>query len=364
MSRIVMHNTSNLRSSQSGIVSLLVTMVLMVVISLVVLGFAQLARRNQTNQLNQQLSSQAFYAAESGVNDAVNRIQQELAAGIQPSNLGKTTCGNSGIWDTLVPTLNSTDNVSYSCLTVNPSPPVLQYQDIGQTSTIVPLTSSTGNPINKLTLTWQTPQATTTPMAHCPGTTNGIFSVPASWDCGFGILRVDLVPTSSATNTAASLATSTMTFFVVPDTTGSTNPALAYPAQPASTQNAKNAVALKCSNTTGCTLNITGLSSTQYYMRVSSQEEDAKSLQVSATNTVTGALPLTGAQAIIDATGKAQNVLRRIQVYVPLGSTQNALPDFALESSDSICKRFAVMSGYYANDIPTGLTGANALCQN
>jgi hypothetical protein len=72
-----------------------------------------------------------------------------------------------------------------------------------------------------------------------------------------------------------------------------------------------------------------------------------------------------GAQAVIDSTGKAQDVLRRIQVNVPLRATsQNELSDYAIQSTDAICKRFSVMNGgYYDNDV-TGVTSTsgNRLC--
>jgi len=63
-------NTESLQRNQSGMVSIMVTMILMIVMSLIVVGFAQVSRRNQRVALDRQLSTQAFYAAESGVNDA------------------------------------------------------------------------------------------------------------------------------------------------------------------------------------------------------------------------------------------------------------------------------------------------------
>jgi hypothetical protein len=85
---------------------------------------------------------------------------------------------------------------------------------------------------------------------------------------------------------------------------------------------------------------------------------------VTAKNAAGTDIKLSGAQAQIDATGKAQDVLRRILVNVPLhASNSNALPDYALESTDSICKRFAVMDGYYSVPDLDAVTGDNALCQ-
>lgn len=78
---------------------------------------------------------------------------------------------------------------------------------------------------------------------------------------------------------------------------------------------------------------------------------------------ITSSLGLKGAQIKVDSTGKAQDVLRRIQVRLPLNATgsQNQLPDNALQSTDSICKRFSAMDDYL--DLSNTVDGDNALCQ-
>lgn len=117
-------------------------------------------------------------------------------------------------------------------------------------------------------------------------------------------------------------------------------------------------------------MTISGLSTNQYYMRVSAVYKDV-SLIVSASDSGGSALSLQGAQAVIDTTGKAQDVLRRVQVHIPLTpSSSNQLSDYAIESTDAICKRFVTMDGYfqsYAASAVSGLTSIttppNPLCQ-
>jgi len=128
----------------------------------------------------------------------------------------------------------------------------------------------------------------------------------------------------------------------------------------ASTANGNDLIAGSCTNA-GCTLTVTGLSANQYYARLMSSYE-AVSVQVSAT-TAAGAANLSGAQILIDATGKAQDVLRRIQVRVSPGpNSTTQLPDYALESTTSICKRFAVMQNYFSNNATTTDGAGNQLC--
>jgi hypothetical protein len=129
-----------------------------------------------------------------------------------------------------------------------------------------------------------------------------------------------------------------------------------------------NIVGVACTNA-DCNLTISGLSTNQYYMRVSSWYKDV-SLQITATNGA-GPVNLAGAQAVIDSTGKAQDVLRRIQVRVPYaGSSKNLLSDMALESTDAICKRFSVMDGggghpgFYQSYVSTVAPGLGASTSN
>src|SRR5260370_723625 len=104
-------------------------------------------------------------------------------------------------------------------------------------------------------------------------------------------------------------------------------------------------------------MKLAGLSGNQYYIRVSAVSQDVALSHG-------GNIPFQEHLTVIDATGKAQDVLRRVQVYVPLnGSSQNQVSDFALESTDSICKRFSVMPGLYQSNIPFNMSASNPLCQ-
>jgi Tfp pilus assembly protein PilX len=344
------------RLRQAGMVSIMVTLVLMIVISLLVLGFAQISRRNARQALDQQLSTQAFYAAESGVNDAANLIRQAIQNG--ETIPAKDTCGTAGgagasFYGSLNPELDADADVAYTCLLVDPAPTTLRFSDVGTTSIVVPLTAASGN-LNTVTLTWQTKDETNTPLDNCPTSTANAFPQVGNWECGYGVLRYDLVPTGGSFD-AVSLQNRTMTSFLVPLATGgASNIPFA-----ASDANTNTRPGVDCSNA-NCRMTITGLSGSQYYMRISSQYKNV-SLQINATNG-DGPVGLVGAQAVVDATGKAQDVLRRIQAHVPLtASSENLLSDYAIQSTDPLCKRFAVMSGYFENHVDD-VAGGNPLC--
>lgn len=371
-------STVRLDKSQEGVVSLLVTMVLMIVVSLIALGFAQVARNNQGQQLNQQLSTQAFYAAESGVNDASEIISTALSSSTPPSgsDLNRTTCTDDpGYKDMYVPlqtssynVLNQTDNVEYTCILVNGDPSAIQ-TDIGTTSKIIPINASSD--ISSIKLSWSTEGTSSDPTAGCP-TTAKLPQAAAFDNCGIGVLRVDLLPvdgTAISNASASTLADETLTFFAVP-TPGGAGASISYDGPDSSTANDDNLIPAGCVNTIpNCTVTIVIPAAyqthEQYDMRVSSEYEGSD-LAVTAASPTNPDLPLTGAQVLIDATGKAENVVRRIQVYVPIGIESNQLSDYAIESTDSICKRFMVMqgstptNGYYAS----GMNGVGVNANN
>jgi hypothetical protein len=346
-----------LRRSERGMVSIMTVMVLMIVISLIVLGFAQMSRRNQRESLDRQLSTQAFYAAESGVNDVRQLIQNAVNAGTEvPDKAGCTDTGAGAFYASLNPDLDASKGVRYSCMLVDPSPTKLRYSNVGTTSLIVPMVSANGENFSQIRLDWQSKIAGS-PVSGCPNSTDGVFSPTSTWsaNCGYGVLRFDLVPTSGNQD-AASLRDGAMTVFAVPYRTAGSN-SVAYAA---SASNTNNVFGVACT-TDGCNLSVTGLNQDSYHLRITSLYRDV-AMQISATNGSGTALEIEGAQAVIDVTGKASDVLRRIQVNVPLRSTsQNQLSDFAIQSTDAICKRFAVMDGYYDNDV-TGVTSTNRLC--
>ncbi len=338
-------------SREAGMVAIMTTMILMIVISLIVLGFAQVSRRNERQALDRQLSTQAFYAAETGVNDASEILKTAIDAGNPVED--KTSCGSTagaGFYGSLDPVIDDNNNVEYTCLLVDSTPPSLVYSSIGSTGTVIPVTAASGN-IASLRLTWQSKDGTSTPANNCPtSAASGTLPAASGWGtCGYGVLRFDLVPTAGSTHTLASLQAATMTTFLIPLRPAQpTTPSVNY-----STGGANNKVAVSCSNT-NCQFTVNfPAPSNQYYLRVRSIYRTA-SIEVeafSAINAGGSVVSLSGTQALVDSTGKAEDVLRRIQVRVPLaGSSSNLLSDYAIQSNEAICKRFSVMDGLFTND--------------
>ncbi|HSX35897.1 MAG TPA: pilus assembly PilX N-terminal domain-containing protein [Patescibacteria group bacterium] len=348
---------------QAGMVSILVTMVLMIVLSLVVLGFAQIARRNERQSLDRQLSTQAFYAAEAGINDVVDLIK--TASG---PITAKPDCNNSGpLYSPLnaLSTLDAATNVTYSCVTVDPAPPGVSYSLDGVTSFVLPIIPASGT-ISQLTFTWKsTDPANPSPALGCPSAAAQHFSDSGNWaasNCGYGVLRFDLVPTGGAL-TASSLEAGTMSSFVVPLRSGGSA------VIPFSASGSQDLVGTRCTNgaTAQCSVTInSGLGGNNYFLRIGTLYKPA-TLLISGKDGSGSPVAFSGLQAVIDATGKAQDVLRRVQVRIPLpGAGVNKSSDYAIQSSGSVCKRFVLMSNYYKSeasaDVPSMDAGTNPLC--
>ena len=325
-----------------GLVSILVAMMIMVLVTLIVLSYSRIVRRETLQVLDRQLSSQAFYAAESGVNAVANSIQNNQLALNDPTNLYQDTdCKTFPPTRPLNPILDNTSGTEVTCMKVDLTPPFLRYDISNKHSTAFTVKSSSGAPIRAIKFNWQKTGAT--PVANCSAAVPLQLksASPGIWDCPIGMLRVDIVPTGGPITRASAEANRYSTFLYPVD-------GVAGGATTANTTvgTGKNdLLATQCSGVspTTCTMNFTSLPgvSNAYTVRVFAVY-GTSTLTITATDAASSSLLLIGAQASIDATGRAGDTLKRISVRVPLASTTLATPDFALQAGDGICKRYVV----------------------
>lgn len=331
----------SLRSSQDGMVSIIVTLIVMSILTLIVLGFAQLARREQREALDKQLSTQAYYAAESGINDATRLINAKTFTA------DKSNCDNDPNFTNV---LNATNRVSYTCLLVDQTPEDLKYDNIRvDDATIVPLNpidpaTKAPVPIDTLDITWTRSDGKGS--SYYNGT-----DLPAvdQWGTNSkaGILRLDIVQLPDAGFNRTSLTQGTYTTYLYPQAIG-TNPGIgnAIPTNithavgAGNTPNQGSISYVNCD--TVCHVKINALPSgiTHYYIRLSSVYSSSKAV-ISAYN-AGRKVSFIDAQYIIDATGKASNVVKRLRVHKSAKPTNYKYPPFALETGDGICKQLDV----------------------
>ena len=331
-------------ADQRGMASIVITMVTMVVISLIVIGFATVSRREQRQSLDQLLSSQAFYAAESGVEDARAIIKSAVAAG-QPIAAKDDCAANNpgGTYPTGDQTIvDSQYETSYTCLKVDPGPTSVLFDGVGQNSVVVPVT--TDQPLTSLRVTWKPSTAPSGSPNVCPVSSVRSFSSQTNWTCGYGVLKADIVPTDGAI-TRAGLGAGLANGIFVPVRGGGVGQ-LSY----AAARGGANVTDANCDTAgyTQCTATFTNIPGgvRSLSLRVTSMYR-ASDIQIEGF--VGGnAQEIKGVQAIVDSTGRASDILRRIQVRLPLIQTGGKLPGYAISSNGAICKRFNITPNYFA----------------
>jgi hypothetical protein len=355
------------RNNESGIVSIMVTMILMIVISLIVIGFSQVTRRNQRETLDRQLSTQAFYAAETGVNDVITALKNGPPTTFPLQTTYAKNCdgpnsfinfihsNNSGISNFIGP------NVGYTCLLVNDTPPSVVVNVQLGSSRVVPLLMNMANN-GSLTISWKANTLSGADVLHCPSGGNAIdaFTPYDVWNqpgaaCPFGLLRFDLYA-DSGTYDAQTMANNSVAVYMVPARTKSPSNNISF-GNPSQSVYVRN---VKCTNA-ACTGTITGLKPfvASYYMRLSSIYQNLGDV------TITGAPGTTfaGAAIVIDSTGQAQDQLRRIQVRIPLVDNSGIkVPVNSLQSVGAICKRFEI-AGSGSPAAPDFNDPSNPLCR-
>jgi len=335
-------------------VSITITVVFIMVISLTVLGFSQISRRNSREALDRQLSSQAFYAAEVGVNDVRNKV-----ANLEESNQpvpSQTDC--KGNYTVNGGDVDSANGVRYTCVFVDPNPPNIRESNVGSNSVVMPLNASSGV-LGEPTMKWQpSTDAAGRKVSDCkkpkadgsqPWTN---FPKSADWNnCPFGLIRIDITPNNTDTvsqGVDAAIA-KTMTIFIYPAAGNVAAPQkINYYKDPATKTGVQQGLVVPAScSDTECSLQLAGLDFQKAYMRVRSIYANTQQFEINAQKAPVGGAPAYtfDAQIEVDSTGRAQDVSKRIKVRISRtgGSSRTDLAgfsDFALQSSKSICKQF------------------------
>ncbi len=367
----------NLDKDESGIIAIVVTIIVLIVITITVIGFAQIARREERQALDRQLSIQANYAAETGINDAVDAIRNKATNSFSGT---KTSCFPQTISETSSPSnklaipaglgtiLGGVSASSeYTCLLINNAPKDIQYSAVPTDSSLrADFTIPTSAP-KWLVIGWSGQSKSFTN----PG--SFVFPSLTGWVSSSGVgqapvLRVDLTNITGANPYSRDkLIDNTYTGFFYPSAGGPNNRGNSIFV----TNIAKNrgvVVGGECNishnNTVpgikeflpqdcNVAINLAFVVSQHFLIRLKSIYAPAR-VTVKALDGPLNKLSIVGAQTEIDSTGKANDVLKRQQVRI---SFQPLSPDFAVQTRDSICKR--LYTSFMVN-ASTDLPGDNA----
>jgi hypothetical protein len=338
----------NTEENQQGFVAIVVTMILMVVLVLVTVGFLRIIGREQRQVLDRQLSNQAFYAAETGINDAA----KALADPVSPYTTNKTVCGPDGTIQ-FPNSSNKIDgasgNVEYSCLTIDQQPRSLKYSSISKDDAKVirfsTFQADGTTPVNitRLRISWQAESGVPTFSSVAAGTFLPV-SGASNWGANTGVLRAALTPLVTVDRNA--LIANTFTTFLYPGTAAANQfGQVAYTSTVASQGSVVDGRCNTANTPKSCIVEITGLNGSSFLLVLRSVYA-ASSVEITAHNggvvgTTSNDVRIGGAQSLVDATGKASDVLRRLVVRIPTRNSY-AMPAFTLNSADDICKQYSV----------------------
>lgn len=343
--------------SNAGMVSFTVTIVMLLIITLITVGFTQVAQRNQREALDRQLSSQAFYAAESGVNAAVDKIRTDIKAGsIKP----QTTCGNDSS-DYKPATLQTDPEVKVTCVMVDPSPENIRMtasQHVSRVAVIDPVDANE-NPITlgNLNIEWSPSEnGGASPQTGC---LNGWLFPESSGTCGYALLRVDLMQFQNlGTTNSDTMAQSTITLFNKPTSTGTGVYNIASFTDVSTSGNQRGKIVQAQCTAEKCRVSyqLPTTARYKYYARISTLYNDAPNVTVDggtmASTSASYNAYFANVQALIDSTGKAQDVLRRVQTRLPINITKGAAPTSAIQSGGGVCKKFTTSPSSFTNNCP------------
>lgn len=336
---------SKIQSNQEGIIAITVTLMIMLVLTLITTGFAQMARREQREALDRQLATQALYAAESGINDGQRIINDPST----PANYEKSSCAP----EVGQPSSQLDTEISYSCLLIKQKLPNLIFEtvriDKSTVTTAIP-ESAAGHDFTKLVIAWQNSGESN---ANTVRSNNNF--VPANqWtNQEVGVLRIDLVPIidTGSPQTATTLRNGTFTAFLRPKLNFATGDGVVSYTASSSDQgkivnaNCTSAVARKCQ------VIVTGLAGSNYFLRMKGIYNPVNAFICAGSDVSTGCdenITLNDTQSEIDATGRANDVLKRLKVRVNKTPDYNGVhnrPEFSVDSSDSICKLYSLWPG-------------------
>lgn len=374
-------------NKQSGFVSLFTVIFFMLLITVITVGFLRIMAVEQRQSLDNDLTASALAAAEAGIEDgkrallayydpATNSaLKSDLANSFSSAN---TSCDSlSG-----VPSVqtqigitgqavgSSSLNQQYTCLNVKLNSPDYLGSSQAFSSEIFPLRGV--GPYDQIKVSWHllsnsigsegdgkpTALVPLVPQSLLPQTGGA-----SNW-AGQGYpayLRVQLFGYPSSGNFGRTeLNDRSRTVFLVPVQGGGAAVIDLGSADP--NHNFDTAKSSPNTNVT-CTTNFNQLNTylctatlalpagatyastaNNYYMRIT-PIYGATHFRVQLYNSSTSsAVDMSDVQPLIDATGKAEDVYRRIQVRVRVNAI-TGLPEFAAESANTICKNMQVADG-------------------
>jgi hypothetical protein len=362
---------------QEGLASIVVVFVIIIVLSLMSLGLARFVDRATRQSAADTLGAAADFAALAGVNQAMAYIKGEVAKGKTASSPQCDTLTRSGAPLENLTDLSGNGRVKYTCVLISSLVDDLLYKKLpAYRSQVVKLVTQPPSVMGKLMVSWQSYDPS---LDNSPASGTTLFD-ETTWGQNEyqPMLRLSLYPVSDGN--MAFIASNAKTYYLYPNAlagsniqalipgSGVTQTAVPYTqtdgstirvdCNKADTTATVNPAVFKGSGEFKCNLIVDSfpVGTTYMYARITPLYGDAD-VKFQGNDASANSLQFSGVQYLVDITAKANNAVKRLQARVDPSGEQtsinpfdNAFPEYALRSANTVCKRLVVNSGTPVTD--------------
>lgn len=361
---------------QSGAVSLFAVIFGAMLLTIVTIGFMRLMIMDQRQSSNNDLSQSAYDAALAGVEDAKRVVRAAQTGNIQAAGVlsGPINCnmvaasgvvGGSASGDTIIQTGTGAGkrfDQAYTCVKITMKSQDFIYKSIEDKSQLIPLRATSS--FNKISIEWyRRDDESNLGSANAVNTeisTTGELPARNSWHSNTPqLMRAQLINPGPTFN-LSTLDTTGVTSFFRPNVLRSdvagqdgTEVSSKTSDRPRATDgnehnNGTNIVScsktFKFSGEYSCKAVIyvdeIAAGSETAFLRLTSIYKGG-SVKVSLQKTDGTIVNFDGVQPIVDSTGRASNLFRRVEARLQIGD-DFAYPENAIELKNSLCKDFSV----------------------
>lgn len=325
---------------QSGFVSMIIVITLSILLTLLTLAFIKVMGRGQRQILDSQLSTQAYYAAETGINDAMKAIVSN-PTGVPTGD--DTNCDPSPI-DPVSgakpnPVISNGEiTVSYTCQLITTGTKDVLVTATEGTAKTYPLYTP-GSNAQSVTIEWEDQSVNN---AFSTGGAQDFVAADTWNGLSPAMMRITIYKTGGS-GSSTDFINNQMNFFVKPGTVATGADAISMNSVDGVATLAKCAT-IAADRPYACRITISDVGGTgianSVFIRIQPIYKNSNyRFTTSTTNnfSLADAPTLYGAQYRIDVTGRANDVFRRLEVRLPLSGF--VAPDSGIDSS-SICKKF------------------------
>lgn len=369
------------RIHQSGAVSLFAVIFAAMLMTIITVGFIKLMIMDQRQATSNDLSQSAYDAALAGVEDAKRVVRAaQLGNTAAISALEKPGCdtiARSGVagaganGETVIKT-GSAAGVSfdqaYTCVKISMESPDFLYKAVEEKTQLIPLRAT--NSFTKVILEWyKRDDESNVSGADAKDTAldiEGSLPTKASWGGNTpSLLRAQIIHPGDSFTDVRQLDATGVTAFLRPRVLSS-EPSLAGTSLDArlavrprttgdQTYNSNDVNVTACSKTFrfsgeySCRavigIDTVRAGSNNAFLRLNSIYKGA-SVKVSLQNDAGQTINFDGVQPIVDSTGRASNLFRRVEARLNIGD-DFPYPENAVELKNSLCKDFSVTDNTY-----------------